>query len=170
MSRSGGRWRTLYVAVVGLICTWSVAACGTPDGADHGQLSTEQMSVRQGYFAYWDALLDASAKGDPDATTLADYAAGNQLTVVQGNISNARARGLIARGTVGHHILEISVYQRLAYVTDCVDVTDWLQYDSARGTLIPDQLFERPSQRARFTLAPRGDLWMVTATRELGAC
>ena len=163
-----GGLRVVGVALTVLVI---VSACGGT-GADRKgpALSAEQRTVRHDYLAYWDAMLHANAVSDPDAAELATRAAGRQLSLVRENLAHAREQGIIAKGTVGHQIRQVSVVERLGYVVDCVDVNQWLQYEVASGVLKKDQLLQRPKQLAKFVLAPRDGAWLVTDTEELGGC
>ena len=126
--------------------------------------------IRADYLAYWKAWLAASTTADPEAPALVDRVAGEQLGVLRQSLRQSRDRGIVARGTVTHRIEQVAVEGKRALLVDCVDLDKWLQYDAKTGALVGRQTIDRPSERARFTLAETPARWKVTYVQPLGPC
>ncbi|MFC3452316.1 hypothetical protein [Amycolatopsis speibonae] len=133
-------------------------------------MTPRHRQVKQDYLAYWDAMLRANAVSDPDSPALGERTAGRQLALVRTALTRARETGIVAKGKVGHDLREISVDRARASVVDCVTIKDWIQYDAKTDTVKADQLFARPNQLVRYTLAPRGNGWLVTDYQDMGTC
>jgi hypothetical protein len=162
--------RLRAVAAVAVVLA-ALTACGTdPPVDDTAQLTDAEKQVRTDYLAYWDALLRANAVSDPEFADLLAHAGGEQLAAARAGIAQSKKGGIVAKGTVDHDVREVRLEGDLAYVVDCVDLRNWLQYSISTGAVVPDQYVDRPKQLGQFTLAPRDGAWLVTQTREAGSC
>lgn len=168
----GSPWKTASLGVAAVVALFLAATgCGGRTGdAAQSSRSAEAQKVRADYLAYWDAFLKTSTTSDPNSVELANHAAGGQLIVLKQNLASSRELGIVAKGEVKHQIRDTRVDGLLAYVLDCVDVKDWVQYDAKTGDVVPGQWLDRPSQLARFILAPRDGQWLVTGNDFLRQC
>lgn len=149
-------------------CTTSAAR---PSAAAVGPPSPRPVSddVEQAYLAYWGAWLKASATANPEEPSLARYAASPQLDILRANLAAARQRNQVTRGTVGHRLKGMEPDGSALRVLDCIDLDRWLYYDATTGRQI-QQLVDKPSQLAVFTLRRWHGTWRVTGSRVVGEC
>jgi hypothetical protein len=125
--------------------------------------------IEQSYLAYWDAWLKASRASNPDEPSLLEHAASPQLDILRVNLSVARQRHQVAKGTVGHRLKGMEPGSGAWRVEDCIDLDNWLLYDATTGRQL-HQLADKPSQLAVFTLRQRDGTWRVTDSRVVGEC
>lgn len=160
----------LPVVVCALAVPAGCAASPPSDGGSAGlSLRPVHSDVRQAYLAYWDAWLKANVTSDPDEPALAEHAASPQLDILRANLAAARERNQVAKGTVGHRLEGMELVGQERRVVDCVDLDEWLLYDAVTDEQI-DQLIDKPSQLAIFTLKRRGGTWRVTGLQVAGEC
>jgi hypothetical protein len=165
------RRRVLFSAV---LCVLAVAAgCTTGPRSSGGSagpsLDPVAGDVRLAYLAYWDAWLKANVTSNPDEPALTEHTASPQLDIVRANLTAARQRNQVAKGTVDHRLVGMERDVEDRRVVDCVDLDRWLLYDAFTDKQI-DQLIDKPSQLAIFTLKRRGGTWQVTSLRVAGEC
>jgi hypothetical protein len=125
--------------------------------------------VERAYLAYWDAWRKANATSNPREPSLARYAASPQLDILRANLTAARQRHQVTKGTVGHRLEGMESAGGTSRVVDCIDLDRWLYYDATSGKLV-HQLVDKPSQLAVFTLRQDNGTWRVTGSRVVGEC
>jgi hypothetical protein len=125
--------------------------------------------IKHSYLAYWDAWLRASRASNPDEPSLLEHAASPQLDILRVNLSVARQRHQVAKGSVSHRLRGMEPGSGAFRVVDCVDLDHWLLYDATTGREL-HQLTDKPSQLAVFTLRQRDGMWRVTDSQVLGGC
>ena len=149
------------------------AGCATsaahPSPAAGLSLRPVSNDVEQAYLAYWDAWLKANATSNPKEPSLARHAISPQLDVLRANLTAARQRNQVTRGAVGHRLQGMESDSGASRVVDCIDLDKWLFYDATSGRRI-DQLIDKPSQLAIFTLRPWNQTWRVSDSRVIGEC
>ena len=165
------RWALLPAVLCALAVPAGCAASPPSAGGSAAgpALRPVDSGVRLAYLAYWDAWLKANVTSDPDEPALAEHAASPQLDILRANLAAARKRNQVAKGTVGHRLEGMELVDEDRRVVDCVDLDKWLLYDAATDEQI-DQLIDKPSQLAIFTLKRQGGTWRVTGLQVAGEC
>ncbi|MFJ4189942.1 hypothetical protein [Kitasatospora sp. NPDC089509] len=166
--RHRGRLLLLVLAVLAVVGFVGTLAANRSTVGSGEAFTGERLRVQQDYSDYWKAMLVANESGDGSA--LADHAAGEQLEILHANLSALTGAGLVAKGSVDHRIRSITVDGKLATLVDCIDVSQWIQYQARSGRVQPGQLTDRPKQLASYTFAPRDGRWLVTRSEVLSEC
>lgn len=161
------RRQALRLGTAAAGCALLIAACG--DSPAPREQNRAEAEVRRDYLAYWDAWLAASAASDPDLPDLSRHAASRQLAMLRANLRESAADGTVTKGSVGHDIRSVTHGEQTSFVTDCVDLDDWVIHDRASGKPVK-QLLDRPSQLATYTLAVTEHGWLVTDSTVVDQC
>jgi hypothetical protein len=125
-------------------------------------------AVLAAYRAFWDDVVAAGRKADWQSPRLAEHAAGQALQQVRDHYKALRDAGLVDLGTVALHPKLVSLAERTATVSDCVDVSRFLRHDAK--TLEPRETPDPRPDAGVATLTLSGGVWKVTRTEQRGKC
>jgi hypothetical protein len=151
------------------VACWLLILCCAGCSYGHPKSASESDRARSSYLTYWSVWSRAEAGEAEAQTALPSVTASRQLHRLRTALQNARTARHIAKGDVAHHITSVHAGRLTAFVTDCVDLDARLIYDADSGRRV-EQLLDRPSQLARYTLARDSEGWKVTDSAVVGDC
>lgn len=141
----------------------------TPSGSPTAVVDrTDVLAV---YGAWWTALQEAYATGDPDAAALADYAVDPILSRQRASIQAMRAQGVVQRTKFTLQPRLRYQTERNAEVEDCVRGPANTYYDAVSGQPRAPRGYRNdvPTEdRLLTSLQRRGDQWFVVAATDKG--
>jgi hypothetical protein len=148
----------------------TTATTGAPSttSSQTDSLIAAETAVLDSYRAFWDDVVAAGRKADWQSPRLADHAAGQALKQVRDHFKALRAAGLVDLGTVELHPKVVSLAERTATVSDCVDVSRFLRHDAK--TLEPRETPDPRLDAGVATLTLTNGTWKVTRTVQKGKC
>lgn len=158
--------------------TRSTAADATPSASSASPatpgLSTQEQQALRTYQGMWEAYAVAAETADHTTDQLAPFATGEALLVLIRGLTDAHEEGVVSRGrpVTDARIVEVTPAADPTRITivDCLDTTDWLEYQESTGELVDDV----PGGRRETTavLAGANEAWIVTDlhVRGLGTC
>jgi hypothetical protein len=176
------RWLTLTVAAAA-----ALAACnsqGAPDPIVSSPpvllpVPTESAPPAEAalaaYRGMWQTYAKAGATADPAEPSLATYASGDALQVLQSGLEELRREGHVIKGA---YISDPKVVEEspsteptTLTISDCIDTRDFLIYDAKTGALADD---EPGGRRAVVAASGQGvdGRWTITefGVQEVGSC
>lgn len=163
------RRRVALLAVLGCLAASSGCVVGRPRPTDPDAIGPVSATVRDAYLAYWAAWTGANESSDPEFPALAGHTADPHREVLRAQLADARRRGQVVTGTVGHDIRGMYSYNGWYRVVDCVDLTRWLIVDARDGQPL-QQLVQRPRQLSSVSLESVDGRWKATHAQLLGDC
>ena len=126
-------------------------------------------TIVRDYLRYWQGVISAHSRRNPDDATLAEYTGGSALNRVVSAVNDNRHRGYYRRGTVRHQPTVVSATDTTATIQDCADISNWTVYSTRTGRAVPLGAAV-PRRRSTYTLAHRDDHWVVMAAEDGDAC
>jgi len=124
-----------------------------------------QGSVLTGYQAFWEGLLEASAKGDPVEPTLIATTTGAARPFFANYLGTLRVARRTQSGPVRLRPAVPSIDGPVATVTDCADLSGLRVRDSGGRPVRPP---DPQTTQIRVELASQGAKWLVRSYTEVG--
>ncbi|EYT90887.1 hypothetical protein ThrDRAFT_03467 [Frankia casuarinae] len=150
------------------------SSSGTPSPTPTSPADLARRDALAAYVGMWKAYAQASHTSDWQAPYLSQYASGDALQVMTGNLYADHYNGLISKGEPVNNPKVTSVSPEDApksvMIDDCADTRNWLVY-RADGSLLDD----KPGGMRRILAEARlhtDGLWRVTrfGVGDLGSC
>ncbi|WP_157840028.1 hypothetical protein [Streptomyces megasporus] len=138
----------------------------TPSAApDADPLAAEKKAVVKDYRRYWDARVEAYARGTSKGTSLRTYATGKAWAAIEGELEKLVDRGLTTTGEpmIDPKVTAIDMDRAVprATITGCVDVSGWtlVDRDTKKEVTLPSERLTRYVSTA--TAEKWGKRWVV---------
>ncbi|MFI2030536.1 hypothetical protein [Streptomyces buecherae] len=119
----------------------------------------KQPAALEAYRAMWRDLARASETSDVNAPSLDDHASDGALELLKHGLRKAKEEGVVSKGEPVVNPRTVSTSSHEVVVQDCVDGTDWLQYQ-LNGELKND--VPGGHKKADATVRHDGRMWKVT--------